>query len=226
MRQVFLSQPWIHHEEPEDLKAIYYQYGKFEKIKKGTALYNGGQNGMLYFLMKGLGTFSFLSQYGKECIFALITPNRVLADIDGLSGKLVNVSDRIIRDSEVLSIHRDTFFKHIQNTPGLALKLAQSLIAKEESHMEAMIASFTLDVETRLKVFLKVLITSYQKIIQQGWNVIPLCLSNEEYASIVNASRVTISNHFSAWIKNGFMTKNRRIINVHSGLFEGIYDWL
>lgn len=226
MRQVFLSTPWIHHEEPEKLRQIYYQYGQHRKIKKDAFLPNGGENAQISLLLNGLGTFSFQGLNEKPIIFSLIIPNRVLGDMDGVSGQLVNVNVRLIRDSEILSVERKKFLQAIEKDPSLHRALTQSLIAKQESNLEAMIACHTLDVEARLKVFLKCLLTSTQNIITAGWQPVRLYLSHEEYASIINASRVTISKLFSAWENKNLLIKKGRTISVHTDLFNDVYDWL
>lgn len=226
MRQVFLSNPWIHHEEPEELRQIYYQYGTLRKIKKDAFLKNGGESAQISLLLNGLGTFSFEGLNEKPIIFSLVLPNRVLGDMDGFSGQLVNVNARLTRDSEILSVERSTFMSIIEKNPSLHTMLTKSLIAKQESNLEAMIACHTLGVEARLKVFLKCLLTSTQKNMTSGWIPVTLYLSHEEFASIINASRVTISKLFSSWEEQNLLTKKRRMICVHTNLFSDVYDWL
>jgi CRP-like cAMP-binding protein len=224
MRQVFLQKPWIYHKEPQEIVDIFYRFGTLERLKRGTSLLNGGDNGCVYYLKKGLATFSFQDKAGRSFVFALVPPGRVLADIDGISGELVNVHDSVIRPSEVLSIDRETWFKYIGSDAKLLMQVTKGIISKHESHMEAMIANYTLSLGDRLKVLYKVLITSFNEILNE-WNKLPLYLSANECAELTGATRVSISRIISAWMKQGLLKKVKRDIFIHINLFNDIYDW-
>lgn len=225
MRQVFLQKPWIYHEEPKEIRDVFFKYGTLERLKRGTAVMNGGEGGRFYYLKKGLGIFSFEDKNGRSFIFNLVLPGRVFADVDGVSREIVNVVDLVIRPSEVLSIDYDAWHKHIGSNPELLLMVTKGIISKHESHMEAMIANYTLSIEERLKVFLKVLLMSYIKEITSGWHGVPLYLSTGEYASLIGSSRVSVSRIFTVWNKKGLLRKEGREIVIHSDLFDDIYDW-
>lgn len=225
MRQVFYQKPWIYREEPAVIRDIFLRYGTLERLQKNTPLLNGGEDGRFYYLKKGLATFAFQDMNGRSFIFSLVLPGRVLADVDGISREMVNVTDSVIRPSEVLSISYEKWQKYIGNSPELMLEFTRGIISKEETHMEAMIANYTLSVEDRLRVFLKALITSYQPEITQGWNKVPLYLSQDEYAQLVGSTRVTVNRVKAEWQKNGLSIKNKRDTAVHSDLFERLYDW-
>lgn len=225
MRQVFFQKPWIYIEEPPQLREVYLKYGSPELLGRGTPLINGGTEGKFYYLKKGLAAFSFQDKHERSFIFSLVIPGRALADIDGLTRELVNVTDSVIRPSEVLSITYDVWQKHIGNNPELMLLYTKGLVAKEETHMEAMIANYTLSVPERLRVFLKVLLTSYNPEIKDGWNMLPIYLSHREYAQILGASEVTVCRTVVEMYEKKLMSRNKRNIYVHSSLFEDIYDW-
>lgn len=226
MRQVFLQTPWIHDEEPAEIKAVFYKYGTLERLKRGSDVLNGGNNGRFYYLKKGLGAFSFEDKHRRRVIFNLVLPGRVFADVDGISKEVVNVVDSVIRPSEVMSISYETWLQHIGSNPALMLLTMKGIISKHESHMEAMIANYTLTVEERLKVFIKVLFNAYKINISEGWHKIPLVLTVSEYASLVGASRISVSRLFGSWISNGLLTKHKRDFSVKADLFHDVYDWL
>ena len=227
MRQAFLSFPWIHHEEPDELKKIYQLHGVKRHLKKNTFLKNGGQGGaQVSFLLNGLGTFSFQTYNEKTITFALIIPSRALGDMDGFSGELVNVNVRLIRDSELLTVDRDIFFKEVEQRPELYKVLTHSLVSKQESNLEAMIACHTLDAESRFKVFLKTLLHFTQAKASSDWYPISIHLNHHEYASLINVSRVTISKLLTCWEEQGLMIKKGSATWVHRRLFADVYDWL
>jgi CRP-like cAMP-binding protein len=224
MRQVFLQSPWIYHKEPQEIIEIFFRYGVFERLKKGTPLKNGGASGRFYYLKKGLATFTSQDRNGRNFSFCLVIPGRVLADIDGISRENVNVVDKVIRPSEVLSIDYDTWYKHIGSDPDKLLMVTRGIIAKHESHMEAMIANYTLSIEDRLKVFLKTLLKAYENPLAE-WNWLPLYLSEEEYSGLLGASRVSISRQFIKWRELGLLRKEKREIIINKAVFDDVYDW-
>ncbi len=55
---------------------------------------------------------------------------------------------------------------------------------------------------------------------------IPLDLTNEQYGSVVNLTRVSVSRLFSDWSAKELIRKSGRNVFVRSELFKDIYDWV
>ncbi|MDR0588381.1 MAG: Crp/Fnr family transcriptional regulator [Burkholderiales bacterium] len=227
MRQVFLEKPWIYNKEPSEFAEIFVRYGRLERYKRGATLAHGGKNGRIYYLSEGLVSCSSVDRNGQSFTFCLIPPERVFSEIDGISRTIVNVYVTAIRPSTVYSLDFETWFKHLgsHQEDALTLQVMQNLIGKFESHMEAMIANYTLPLSERLRVFLKVLLTAYTDTISE-WNEIPIYLSAQEYAELMGASRVSISRLTSKWQKEMLLRKEGRSIFVRAALFDSIYDWV
>ena len=153
-------------------------------------------------------------------------PGQAFGDVDGITKEVVNCRDLVIRDSELLSLDRETWNKHIGQNASLLMHATKSIIAKHDSIIEAVIANYTLSVPERLKVLLKALLFSDLHQYEDGWNRIPLQLSNSEYAAIMGATRVSISRIFTDWMNQGMIRKKNREIFVHTDLFKDVYDWM
>lgn len=226
MRHVFHAFPWIHPEESFDIQSIYTKYGSLKCIKKGEILKNSYEFNQLFFLEKGLCAYYINFYMNKPRVLSLIVPGRVMGDVTCITKDRVNVTVRALRDSEVLSISPQRLLSVIGSDQKHMLLLMQSIIRKQESHLEGMMANFLLPPEMRLKAFIKVMLLIFDADFVSEWRAVPLVLSHEEYDEIINVSRVSISRIFARWRKKGVMRNQGRILLIRSEFLSDVYDWL
>lgn len=98
MRQVFLGSPWIHAPADPDIVRLFNTCGRWAKLPAGGCIFNGGDRGEIALVLSGLGAFSFQDRHGRNHIFTLILPGRLMGDVNGLSGSTVNVTDAALRE--------------------------------------------------------------------------------------------------------------------------------
>ena len=226
MRQVFHAYPWIHREEFLEIQTIYEKYGTWVSIKKGDIIKNSFEKNQLFFLKKGLCAYYINFYMDKPRVLSLIVPGRVMGDITCITKDRVNVTVRAMRDSELLVMNPQRLLDEVCLNKDTIVLLMQSVIQKQESHLEGMIANFLLSPEERLKAFLKVLLLTYQNTIHEGWNSVPLVFSHEEFGEIVNITRVSVSRIFARWREDEMIMNQGRSLQVHASLFDHLYDWL
>lgn len=99
------------------------------------------------------------------------------------------------------------------------------MVQKQESHIEALLACATMDIDMRLKSFFHALINAYYALRPNDWNPVPVNLSTVILGRIVSASRTSVSLTLSEWIKEGLAKRDDRILLLHGRLFEEIYNW-
>ena len=226
MMKAFNTLPWIPPAEYKKISEIYMKYGIFRKLKKNTFLKNSGDKNKLFYLKKGLCMGFVDYQPEKSVLLTLLPPGRAIGDLTCISGEAVNMRIVVKEDSELLALPKDILKNQIKENCEIALLIAKTMIAKRESHLEGMLANCTLCVEERLKTFFKVLITSYLVPNEGGWHRLPVRLNNEELASIVNATRVSVSRILTAWSeKNHYKKTNSKNILIHARQLESVYDW-
>lgn len=155
MRQVFLGSPWIHAPADPDIVRLFNTCGRWAKLPAGGCIFNGGDRGEIALVLSGLGAFSFQDRHGRNHIFTLILPGRLMGDVDGLSGSTVNVTDAALRETEVRLLSRDLFLQFLSENPSIQRKHAVGIIADHESDMEGMIANFTLSAPDRIITLLQ-----------------------------------------------------------------------
>lgn len=228
MRQIFQSLPWIHPAEPELITGIYRKHGKHRHIRHGEILKHGGQSPRLFFLEKGLCAYFVGGEVkNRPSVLSLILPGRTMGDITCFTKDRVNVVSKALKDSVVLEVDPFAVLEESKKNPDLMLQLGRLLIHKQESHMEGLLANYTLSAPDRIRVFLKALFLSYHlQVKPEDWNIVPLRLNNEQLALIVNLTRISVSKILSEWQERGLVKKEGPTLLVRKDLFNGIYDWL
>ncbi len=225
MRQVFLQSPWIHPEEPIELRRILQTFGKRTHVKAGTSLPHGEGKAYVGLLEKGLGAFEFEDMAGRSHIFALIVPGRCFGDLDALTQNRLNLRGTVIRDSTVILLSREKWEEEIARSPDLLKLYAKNAICKEEAHMEGMIANFTMDLPSRIRTLLRSVVSSFYEVKEDGWNPLPIKLSVLEISRIVAANRSSVSLVFSEWMEKGLIRRDGRRLIVNGQLLTQVYDW-
>ncbi len=228
MRQIFQSLPWIHPVEPEEITAIYRKHGVRRHVRRGEVLKQGGQEPKLFFLEKGLCAYFVGGQIkNRPSVLSLILPGRTMGDITCFTKDKVNVLSRALKDSVVLEVDPFAVLEESKKNPDLMLLLGRLLIHKQESHMEGLLANYTLSAPDRIRTFFKVLFLSFRLHLKRDeWNVVPLRLNNEQIALIVNLTRISVSKILSEWQEQELLKKDGKTLLVKSELFDGLYDWM
>lgn len=225
MRQVFNALPYIIPPEDMEIAAIYEKYGTLRKIKKGVILKDGGDANKLYFLKSGLCMYMINYYLEKPRTLALILPGRAMGDITCVSGEKVNVTTIALRDSEVLVIPPEILKNEMKENFDISFKVTKNIIAKQECHLEGMIANFTTTHEERLATFYKALILSFGKQSDDMWQKLPLKLSNEEIGYIIHGTRVTVNRLHLKWNVEGKYKKESKTVFINKSIFDLTHDW-
>lgn len=225
MRQILFGEQWFHPEAPAEVVEIFNRLGRKRTFKKGEELKHGAPDGEITLLLTGLCLYRFWDTQDKEHVLSLILPNRTMGDIDGLTGTMANVSAYTIKNSTGLVLPYDVWHKEIRKDINVYEKVAQNITFKQESHIEALLACFTLDIDSRLRAFLHSLIKSYYKPNYAGWNPMPVRLTATLIASIISASRTSVSLTLSDWTEKGWMKKDGNIALFHGSIFTNLKDW-
>lgn len=202
MRQILFGEQWFHPEAPAEVVEIFNRLGEKRTFKKGEELKHGAPDGEITLLLTGLCLYRFWDTQDKEHVLSLILPNRTMGDIDGLTGTMANGKD--------INIYE---------------KVAQNITFKQESHIEALLACLTLDIDSRLRAFLHSLIKSYYKPNYAGWNPMPVRLTATLIAAIISASRTSVSLTLSDWMEKGWMKRDGNIALFHGSIFTNLKDW-
>lgn len=227
MRQIFKTLPWVPPKELPETLSLFRQYGVPATIPSGHLLKAKGAEKKLFLITGGAAAYYVADRYKSHpSLLSLLIPGCSACDLSVITGDRVNVTTRAIGSCDVLVMQPHILIDYMTEHGDFAFKEARHVTRKQECSIEAMVANFTLEPQERLRRFLKVLLLSYEiPLSEDGWNKIPLDLTNEQYGAVVNLTRVSVSRIFSDWIAKELLYKSGRNVFVKAKLFENIYDW-
>lgn len=225
MRQVFHSSPWIHQAADPEIIRLFNTHGRWMRLNAGAAIFNGGENGEIALVLSGLGAFSFQDARGKNHIFTLVPPGRLMGDVDGLCASTVNITDIALRETEVRLLGRDQFLGFLDANPDLQRKHTINVIKDHESDMEGMIANFTLTAPERIMTLFASLAHNLHPMPEAGFYRLEHVLTTVEISQIVSVARPTVSSILNQWLTDKLIVKSDKSLLVSERLFTDLYDW-
>lgn len=228
MRQIFTSLPYVLPADPPEIASLYRARGTKRTVKKGETLKRGGEDAKLFFLTEGLAAYFVAEELtGRPKVLALLPPGRAAGDLTAAIGNRCNVHTRMLTDGKVLVLPASILTEAMRREGGFAEVFVRSVIAKEECHIEGMVANFTLPPEQRLKVFFQSALTHENGCVAgETWWRLPYRLSAELVGEIVNLNRVSVAKILSAWFREGLAKREGAELFVRPALFGDVYDWL
>lgn len=169
MRQIFTSLPYVLPADPPEIAALYRARGSERVVKKGETLKRGGEDAKLFFITEGLAAYFIAEELtGRPKVLGLLPPERAAGDLTAAIENRCNVHTKMITDGKVLVLPASILTEAMRSEGGFAEVLVRSVIAKEECHIEGMVANFTLPPEQRLKVFLQSALTHENGCVEGG----------------------------------------------------------
>lgn len=235
MRQVFLEFPWVHSPAPKVFSTLFQKYGRYECLKPGQAIRNGGTEGEVAWILSGLCTYRLQNTHNRERYLTLVPAGRLVGNVDAFSGDVVNVLDFAIRPSEVLLMARHDFVTCLEANDELSRLHAKVLVGEHESDMEGLFSASTdLLPQRLLKLFLALHFKDEPRF-SFSWPKeratlraipIPYNLTNTEISKTVGATRTAVSLVMNDWIQKGLVKDHDGCRIIDPTLFDSIEDWL
>lgn len=210
--------PWIGLPEHEEVQSVFQQRGRRVNFARNEIIRTGSSAASILLIERGLCMVYADDGLVPTHVLGLATPGCALAMSkifgDGGPSRMA----RALRAVVAWSLSPEAMREVLSARQDLGYFAARRLVAAEESQIEGLLANASFDPERRLASLLDALIRAYRGTPVPGWNLVPLLLSNEEYAAITHLARITVSRKFSRWCAAGVMQKAGRQLHVHSDL--------
>lgn len=167
---------------------------------------------MVYVIKEGRVKVSRYSPDGREQILALLEPGDVFGEL-ALVGTPEPVSVEAFEDTLVCGLHRDDFLTLIRARPELMLQVMKVLAERLRVAEEEIADLVFRDVPGRLASLLLRLAEAYGRS-QRGGLRLTLRLTHQDMASMIGATRETVTATFSRFREDGLIAFDRRHIII------------
>lgn len=169
----------------------------------------------IYIISSGRIKLSKLSANGKELTLGFAVNDAVFGEEALFSDELYTMNAEVVDESCVTICSKDDMEELFLNNPQIAVKVIRSL-SKKLSHSTKQMSDLAFrNVRERLLSTLQSLAENYGHKTESGW-MIDFQLTHNELASIINASRVTVTHTLTNLRDEGLVTIDDRQIFLHN----------
>ncbi len=215
VKEVLKSFPLFADLSEEDLEDIEKIVHKKSFSKGEIILYQFDPGDSLYIISRGKVKVVLFSRDGKEVLLSTLGPGEFFGEMALLDGLPRSASVVATEDSELLVLKRKDFIELIRNHPEIALRIL-TIMSKRLRYADQKIGSLILmDVYGRVARVLVELAEKEGKKINDDI-IIETKLKQKDIASMVGASRETVSRVLKDFVRSGFITIDGKKIIIHN----------
>lgn len=184
------------------------------QFAKGELIYVPGDPGQSVLLVaRGRVKIKGITPDGKELILAFIDEGELFGELalvdDAPRGEFAEAAD----PTEVLAIRREDLFRLVESRPDLAFQITK-LVGLRRRRIESRLRNILFrNNRQRVAAVLLELLDSHGERDGQGW-LIRLNLSHQEIASLIGATRETVTIVLGQLQLDGLIRVRRRAITV------------
>jgi CRP/FNR family transcriptional regulator, cyclic AMP receptor protein len=168
----------------------------------------------LYLVRRGRVKICTVNPEGVELIFAFLSAGDILGEMSILDEKPRSATAVAVEITDTLYIERRAFLDFLQTSPRACIDIIAMLCSRlreADKHLEEI--SF-LDVSCRLaRKLTELAVTSSPADLHPEKNL-TCCLSQEELARVVGASRVIVNKILNSYVDLGLITLGRKKISI------------
>jgi len=199
----------------ENLRALAHDFRAREYQPGEIIFHQGDQSQDLYLVLRGKIRVFVLSPRGDETTIVLLSRYHLLGEFAIIDGQPRSATAKAISACTLLTISQAKFWRHLEQTPGLALAMCKQLVGKARwTSMYAQTIA-QLDAAGRLLHLLLLYNDEFGQIEEEGRrSVLDLGLNQTDLASLVGARRGWINTILQNWRKRGLVEYDSGIITL------------
>lgn len=169
----------------------------------------------IFIITTGRVKLTKISPDGKELTLGFSTENTVFGEEALFSEELYSMNGEAVDDCCITVCSKDNMERLFLEKPRIAVKVIRSLSKKLTQTNKQMSDLAFRNVRERLLSTLQRLAENYGHKTNKGW-MIDFKLTHSDLASIINASRVTVTHTLTKLRDEGLVTINDRNIYLHN----------
>ncbi len=186
--------------EPRDLDAVMSLAVRRRYRARQVVLRKGDPALQIFVIVSGRLKAITSGAEGREATLSIMGPGEVFGEVAVLDGEPRSATISALERCELLVIHRDDFFRYLQKSPRVAIKLLEVLARRLRRLSERVEDATFLEVPGRLAKQLLRLADKYGRNIGSGAVRIELKLSQQELGDLVGVTRESINKQLRGWV--------------------------
>lgn len=203
------ADPWLRDLSPE-LVARLQAMSVRRALRDGERLYARGDAAEgLYGVVRGRIRLSVPTANGREMLFVLFEPGSWFGEVSMFDGEPRPQDAHAVGDSEILLLPRTRFLALLDQQPELYRGFTRLLCRKLRTVLEYVEDALTLPLAARLGKRLLELARVYGVDEAEG-RLIDLALPQDDLASMLGATRQSVSKQLKAWEQRGWIALRYR----------------
>ncbi len=210
----FLSQvPIFAHLDPERLQPLTGRL-RPRRYRRGEVIFHEDEPGdRMHIIVEGSVKISVASEDGREKNIALLKAGECFGEMALLDGSKRSATATAMEALETLVLMRDDFLDFLRENPQMAPDITNLLTQRLRNANQMVVDTAFLDVPTRVAKQLLTLAGSYGGGADSAEPLV-VPLGQDELASLVGASRETVSRALTSYRRMGILTTSHRRIVI------------
>ncbi len=183
-------------------------------VPKGRAIFFEGDIGeVLYLIKSGRVKVFRMAQDGREKIYAVLGAGETLGEMALLDGGRRSASAEAIEDCRMIQIHRDRFLETLEQSPGIAIKIIESLCGRLR-HANDQVEHLAF-LDARGRVVSAILdLTSGPAARKREDSSVELAVTHQQLGQMAGTSRETTTRVLSELEQEGLIVTERNRLVV------------
>jgi CRP-like cAMP-binding protein len=208
-RSPLTADPWLRDLSPA-VVAHLEAMSVHRRLRDGELLYARGDAAEgLYGLVRGRMRLSVPTPNGREMLFVFFEPGSWFGEVSMFDGEPRPQDARAVGDSEILLLPRIRFLALLDEHPELYRGFTRLLCRKLRTVLEFVEDAMTLPLAARLGKRVLELARVYGVDEAEG-RLIDLALPQDDLASMLGATRQSVSKELRSWEQQGWITLRYR----------------
>ncbi len=152
----------------------------------------GDPGGLLYVISRGKVKISHSTPEGQEALLAILGVGDFFGELALLDDSPRSATAESIGNTETLTLHRDEFLRFLNNNPGFATHVLQTLARRIRNLNDQISDIFFLDLNGRLARTLLNLADRHGVVVEDGIKI-EISLTQSDLADMTGATRVSVN---------------------------------
>ena len=182
----------------------------------------GDPGGLLYIITQGKVKISHSTPDGQEALLAILGNGDFFGELALLDDSPRSATAEAIESTETLTLHRDEFLRFMNQNPGFASHVLQTLARRIRKLNDQISDVFFLDLNGRLARILLNLAHKHGKPVEDGI-LIDISLTQTDLADMTGATRVSINKTLGRFRRAKWVSvQGRRFIILDQDALENV----